>query len=322
MGKTLQVIWVPDYVPSRFPGFRLKETGQHPYELNVIHFADVVLEELNEVIPGHTFTDNFPDEGPDEFEVFVRWSGEVGEGLGVEPFKEFTFSLNYAWTHTDIPIYFLQDRFEIPGLPITFPSFSTFGTRRINIVGGSFDKAMLFLPGVARGAVIRGEVAYTFGDNFYLPNLDAVPKDHFTYMIGLDQWLYPSTVTPALAGWPAWFLSFQVWQDWVINPKCRSNCFVDLGESALFNGLRDQQKTFLTFFAFADWLPGEVLDTQFFVLHGVEANETWFRTKFTYIFNTWLTAAIGANFIWGSPTDPIGEFRENDHLFTELTMTF
>ena len=43
ISKELQVVWNFDYTPSRFPVFRQREEGQHPYTLGVVDYANQII---------------------------------------------------------------------------------------------------------------------------------------------------------------------------------------------------------------------------------------------------------------------------------------
>jgi hypothetical protein len=344
ISKELQVILNLDYQPSRFPGFTAREEGQHPYTLNVVDFADQVIRASEAVFEQDTFFDNYQYNDrnfEDQLETFVRWQGRVGPGTG--PFSDFTYSLHFANLLYRIPFYKLKDRIDagfaiqIAGPRVGDQGGIDFETRRYNLVGASFDKALEFLPGQFSGTVLRGEAAYKFGDSVYDPDLENHREDTVTYLIGLDQYLY---LAPRWLIETPWFTSFQFWQDWItagpnqgqftklgsvacqLQAGCGRRGYVDIGEWNLFNGLREQQRSILTLFMFNDFLPGKVLHVELFGLQEIEQQGTWFRGVVGYNFMTNLSARLGYNALWGLRDSFFGQFKNNDNVFTEVKVTF
>lgn len=343
--KELQVVWNLKYQPSRFPGFTPREEGQHPWSLNVIDFADQVIRASEAIFAQDSFFDNYKYNDRDfwdKTEVFVRWQGRVGAGLG-EPFNDFTYSLHYANLLYRIPFYKLNDRIDAGlAIQIAGPRVGATGgidleTRRYDLAGASFDKALVFLPGQLSGTVLRGEAAYAFGNSVYDPDLQNHREDTATYLLGLDQYLY---LGPRWLFETPWFTSFQFWQDWVMDSPnagfftklgsvacqnqlgCGGKGFVDIGEFDLFNGLRDQRRSIITLYMFNDFLPGKTLHVELFGLHEFEQQGDWFRAVVGYSFFTNLSARVGYNALWGQRDSFFGQFKENDHVFTEVKLTF
>jgi hypothetical protein len=344
--KELQVIWNLKYQPSRFPGFNSREEGQHPWTLNVVDFADQVIRTSEVVFEQDTFFDNYAYNKDrdflDESEVFVRWQGRVGPGLG-GPLGDFTYSLHYAHLNYRIPFYKLNERIDAGfAIQIAGPRTETTGgidfeTRHYDLVGVSFDKALVGLPGQLSGTVLRTEAAYAFGNSVYDPDLQNRREDTTTYLIGLDQYLY---IGPRWLFETPWFTSFQFWQDWIMDSPnagaftklgsvscqnqlgCGRKGYVDIGEFDLFSGLRQQQRSVVTLFMFNDFLPGKTLHTELFGLHELENQGTWFRGVVGYSFVTNVSARVGYNALWGVRDSFFGQFKENDHFFTEVKLTF
>lgn len=344
--KELQVIWNMHYVPTRFPGFTPQEEGLHPWTVNVVDFANQVINTSNFLFEQTNFFDNYTYNRGDSFfeqsEVFVRWFGRIGEGLG-EPLRDFTYSIHYGHVFNDIPIYQLNDRIDAGlAIDIAGPRTPTSGgidfvKKRYDFVGASFDKALMFLPGQFEGTVLRAEGAFNFANFFYDPDLENRRHDNITYLIGLDQYLY---LAPRSVFETPWFVSFQFWQDWILDrpirgeftnldspacalqPGCGKRGYIDIGAFNLFNGLRQQQRSVLTLFMFNDFLPGKTLHVELFGLQELEQQGTWFRALVGYSFTTALSARLGTNQVWGPRDTFFGQFKKNDHFFTEVKYTF
>ncbi|MGD9765709.1 MAG: hypothetical protein AB7V27_18600, partial [Candidatus Binatia bacterium] len=349
--KELQVLWNMQYVPSRIPGFTAQEAGQHPWTLNVVDFADQVINTqkflYNQPNFFHPYQWNQNGSFFEQSEVFLRWRGSVSEGLG-EPFNDFTYSLHYGYLFNRVPLYVLRHRsdaglaIDVAGPRLPRPGGGTTGginfeSRRYSFVGFSFDKALLWLPGQFEGTAFRGEASYNFGNFYYDPSLQVGRTDNTTFMLGLDQYLYLAPRN--IIGTP-WFTSWQIWQDWTIDkpgkgaytkldsqacanqPGCGKRGWIELGQYNLFKGMRQQQRTITTLFMFNDFLPGKVLHVELFGLAEFENMATWFRAVVGYNFTTALSARVGTNQIWGPSSSFFGQFGENDVIFTEFKWTF
>lgn len=341
--KELQVIWNLNYLPSRFPGFRSSEAGQNSWMLNVVDFADQIIQTGDALFGSTNYFDDDRYEGSGSFlsdtELFVRWRGTVGEGLG--PLSNFTYSLHFAHLYNDVPTYELKERADFGfAFPIATARAAgggiDFTKHRYQMYGFSFDKALTFLPGQFEGTVLRGEVAYNRGDRFYEADFNLRRADNLTYLIGLDQYLY---LMPRSWGGP-WFVSAQFWQDWILREPGRGkftklgsvacentkNCgdkgYIIGGEYNLFNGMRSQHRSIVTLYMFNDFLPGKTLRVEMFGLQEIEQKGTWFRFVLGYNFTSEFSARVGTNIIFGEKDAFIGQFNANDVVFSELKYTF
>lgn len=343
--KELQVIWNLDYTPSRFPGFRPREEGQHPWTLGVVDYANQVINVSKGLFGEPDFFDEKAyDDGDaiDKSEVFVRWLARTGSEAG--PFSDMTYSFHYAYLFDDLPFYELGNRidpgfaFDIAG-PRAIGGGIDFNRHRYQLAGFSFDKALTFLPGPLEGAVLRGELAYGFGNQFYEPDLRVVESNNLTTLIGLDQYLY---IGPKSFVKTPWFVSFQYWRDEIFRdagpgnftnfgtpacagqPGCGNTGYIIGGATNMFNGLRDEQRNVVTLFMFNDFLPGKTVHVELFALRelGSEQRATWFRGLVGYNWNSEFSTRVGLNIIGGKSTSFFGQFRKNDSLFVEMKYTF
>ena len=345
ISKELQVIWNLDWTPSRFPGFYQRQEGQHPYTLNVVEFANQVIN-VSEGLFGENdfFAHSDWDKGDvwDKQEVFVRWRARTGSGLG--PFCDLTYSIHYAHLFDDIPIYELGGRinagfaYQIAG-PRAAGGGIDFSRHRYDLAGFSFDKALMWLPGALEGTVLRGEVVYNMGKRFYEPDLETHKADQVTALIGLDQYLYvgPRDITPT-----PWFVSFQYWRDNILRtagpgrftdlgsaacaaqPRCGERGYLIGGASNAFDGQRGQKRDVVTLFMFNDFLPGKTLRVELFGLHEFQERQesTWVRGVLGYNWNNRLNTRIGVNYIWGKNDAFFGQFEKNRNVFMEVKYTF
>jgi hypothetical protein len=341
VSKELQVIWNIEYLPARFPGFREEEEGLHPWTLNVVDFADQVINVSKGLFTGAFFDGDAWDDSPNKSEVFVRWRARTGGGLG--PLSDITYSFHYAYLFEDIPFYTLGNRIDagfainIAG-PRAIGGGIDFDRHRYEMVGVSFDKALTFLPWQFKGSVLRGEFAYNFGNQFYEPDLALREADNLTFLIGLDQYLY---LLPRSWMETPWFVSFQYWHDRILRkpregeftnlgsvpcdaqPGCGDSGYIIGGATNLFNGLRDQSRNVITLFMFNDFLPGKVLHVELFMLAEFgRQNAQWFRAVVGYNFNNHLSARLGTNQIFGKQDSFFGQFKRQKTIFTEIKFTF
>lgn len=344
--KELQVIWNWDYTPSRFPGFRPEEEGQHPWTLNVVDYANQVIRVSEGLFTekGSFFDHDDWDGGSawDKSEVFVRWRARTGDGLG--PLSDMTYSFHYAYLFEDLPVYRLRNRidvgfaFNIAG-PRAIGGGIDFERERYQLVGFSFDKALTWLPGQFEGTVLRGEMSYNMGNRYYEPDLETVEDNSLQTLIGLDQYLY---LTPRSWIGTPWFVSFQYWRDEIMRepgagrftnfgsaaclaqPDCGDKGFIIGGANNAFNGLRGRTRDVLTLFMFNDFLPGKTLHVELFGLHelGADQRATWVRGVVGYNFNNFLSGRVGLNYVTGKADAFFGQFEANDSVFFEMKMTF
>jgi hypothetical protein len=331
-----------EYLPSRFAGFEPGENGQHPWNFNVIDLANQVVQASRNLFSESNFYSNEYDDGDfwKNSEVFVRWRGRTGTDLG--PLSDMTYSFHYGHLYNDLPFYELKTRIDA-GLPfdIAGPRAAgggiDFEKRRYDLVGFSFDKALMFLPGQFEGTVLRGEIGYSIGDSYYEPDFNLKHSNAVTTLIGLDQYLY---LSPRSWVETPWFVSFQVWHDYItrgpgdgeflnegsvscdLQPGCGDRGYVTAGAYNIFNGLRDQDRTVFTLYMFNDFLPGKTLRVELFGLHELNDGGSWFRGVIGYNFNSWASMRVGTNLVWGARDGFFGEFEKNDSIFTELKFTF
>ncbi len=344
--KELQVIWNLDYTPSRFPGFNPVEEGHHPWTLNVVDYANQVVNVSKGLFAEPDFFDDDRyDDGDaiDKSEVFVRWMARTGGDLGL--LSDLTYSFHYAYLFEDLPFYDIGDTRIDPGFafdiggPRAIGGGIDFNRHRYQLAGFSFDKALTFLPGPLEGTVLRGEVAYGFGNQFYEPDLNLVESNNLTTLVGLDQYLY---IGPKSFVATPWFVSLQYWRDEIFRnatpgnfvnfgtpacaaqPDCGREGYIIGGASNAFNGLRDEDRNVLTLFMFNDFLPGKTVHVEFFALRelGSDQRATWFRSLVGYNWNSDFSTRIGLNLIGGKSKSFFGQFRKNDSLFVEMKYTF
>jgi hypothetical protein len=343
--KELQVIWNWDYTPARFPGFKAREEGQHPWTLQVVDYANQIINVSDGLFGEPDFFDGDAwDEGStsDKSEYFVRWRARTGTGDSI--FSDMTYSIHYADLIEDIPVYRLGNRidagfgFNIAG-PRAIGGGIDFDRHRYSMAGLSFDKALMSLPGPLEGTVLRAELVYNFDQLYYEPDLETIESDSITTVIGLDQYLY---LGPKSLFKTPWFVSVQYWRDQILDkagsgqftnlgtvacdaqPGCGDRGYVIGGASTGFDGLRDETRNVLTLFMFNDFLPGKTLHVELFALHelGSRQNATWLRGVVGYNFNRTLSGRLGVNYLTGESDAFFGQFERNTSAFIELKVTF
>ena len=355
VSKELQIVWNLDYRPSRFPGFKPKEEGQHPWTLGVVDFANQIIrvsEGLFEGpagsgapdLPGTFFNDDEWDRGDtwNQSEIFVRWKGRTGSDVSF--LSDMTYSIHYAYLYEDIPFYELQGRADFGfAFPIATARAAgggiDFEKHRYQLAGLSFDKALMFLPGQFQGTVLRGEVAYNIGNKVYEPDFALRVANSVQTLVGLDQYLY---IGPTTFIKTPWFTSFQFWHDEILRdpgpgrftklgtpecaaqPGCGRDGYIIGGETNMFNGLRNRARNVITLFMFNEFLPGKTLRVELFGLHEFSDRQrsTWLRGVLGYVWNSRMSSRVGINFVTGERDAFFGEFEQNSSVFMEMKFTF
>ncbi len=359
--KELQVIWNLDYRPAYFPGINNKEEGQHPWTLGVVDFANQIINESESLFPaggdffgtGATNTEFFDGDkyrdgdAFDKSEVFVRWRAKTGDDVG--PLSDMTYSFHYAYLYEDIPFYELRGRspfgFAFPFAHARNPGGGIpsggidLDRHRYQLVGFSFDKALMFLPGQFQGTVLRGEMSYNIGNKFYEADFATHEANQLQTLIGLDQYLY---IGPKSFIKTPWFTSFQWWRDEILRdpgpgvstgltsaacslqPHCGREGYVIGGQTDMFIGMRKRVRDVITLFMFNDFLPGKTLHVELFGLHelGGWQRSTWMRGVVGYSFNSRFSGRVGLNVIQGQKESFFGQFKRTSSAFAELKFTF
>lgn len=247
-------------------------------------------------------------------------------------YRGLTYSLaylyKYPWFLTDIP--------GVDGEPCIGKGCAARATsnirtaRRIHIIGGAFDYQFNRFLGIDN-VVLRNEMALFLDDPFFLPTTDVVLKDHFQYMWGLDkfavdpQWLQRISPPWLGMGLAPWFLSVQLWQDWILDPERWSNAYIDAGASkfsfdtfTVTNGRRNALKTFVTFFIGKDFLADQTLHLEQFFLAQTHFNDFWEHIQLKYDWNEYVTLILGFNAFFGRIDGSIGSNKTNNYIYTSI----
>lgn len=348
--STIQFLWSPFYQRAESPGYRVQDTeggltnllsgGASGAESRNHAFGFGVLDFVNEFYQFEDFarsgftsngvSGNFPIRYDDPDNVIkdsvvgLRWGGVAGN---------LNYTLNYLYTWS-----IAEGDFSNTGNFIDGTVSSVIRKpKRMHVVGASWDYPLNNLPGPFRGTVWRGETAFFLGDLLVnadptsIKNLSPEKVNRHGLMMGFDQNftldLFPSISRAYID--PIWFLSIQYWQDYVIDADHSKNPFYDSGAGtpswAAFGtpayqekGQRDAFKSQITVSLSKDLLPFDVLHTEWFVLYGIQAKDAWFRGKLRYEVTDDLNVAVGYNKFLGGKFDPIGQFKDSDHVFLEL----
>lgn len=315
-GNSLQFLYIPRYVGSH-DGF-----GKHDWTPNVGRWLDEYYGAYDTIFAswgfgGYPVVAEEPGSSFEDSEFGVRWSGW---------WKGLSYTLNYFYTWDD----YLNDYPAITGDWLTALSVDRHADR-ISIFGGSFDYCWDSFLGLKQ-LVTRGEVAYTKNDAWYDRDFYIAEKDVLGIMLGFDKYCFVD-----------YWVSIQVQQSYILSPDQSKEAYYDIGAYApspiidpdgfpgtfdeyvgaqLGSGMRDAIETNLTFYIMKDYLPGDTLHFEFFVLYD-DDGAWWFRPKLKYDISDQLHITLGANFFSGNEDDPfVGESRDNDNIFTELSWGF
>jgi len=305
---TLQFLFIPRYVPAHNP------FNGHDWAANVTRWVDDFYT---------WFDDCFQDEGWGRFlvdtrepattfsnsEFGVKWSG-MGKGI--------TYTLNYFYTWSD----YLTD------YPNTGDWHTAYGVKRradrLSIFGGSADYCWDNFLGLKQ-MVTRGEFAYFKNAVWYDYDFYPKEKDYIGVLLGFDKYYFVDY----------WF-SFQAQATYIPHADHWRSAYYDLGSGYkgnprfpspdVFNGygtgMRDSLETNFTLYLMKDYLPGDILHTEWFLLYD-DDGAFWFRPKVKYDVTNQFHVTVGANLFWGNEDDPfVGESRNNDNLFVEFKWDF
>jgi hypothetical protein len=307
VGGNLQLLWMPQWFPTYWPGLRLAnnepvEGGYHDWTYGIVSdFNNFYNGQFGFKVPIGLHT---PTVRPQDWIGGARWSDSKG-GLN--------YTLNYLYTYTT-------------GY-IDYPNTGNFSTatavvrepHRMQVIGGSIDYDLETGHEDIDGTVLRVESSETVGDQYY-QGIVGNPKyvSHWGVLMGVDK-----TVLGDYLERPV-FASVQYWHDMVTNQDRCNNCgadpgnFEDLGFQGSTSGTRGVYKSLMTIFMEKNWLEGDVVITDFFALYELQYHDWWIRPKVTYKYDDNTTFALGFNIFAGSPQTPYGQFTNNTNAFIEL----
>jgi hypothetical protein len=307
VGSNLQLIWMPQWLPTYWPGLRLAgglpaESNFHDWTYGVVGtFNNFYNGEFGFKVPINLHT---PSSRPNNWIGAARWSDSKG-GLN--------YTLNYLYTWTTGYIDYPNT-----GNFLTVTSVNR-QPHRMQVIGGSLDYDLETGHPSIDGTVLRVETSETVGDQYY-QGLVGNPKyvSHWGVLMGVDK-----TILGDYFERPV-FASIQYWHDMVTNQSRCSNCggdegqYEDLGFAGSNSGMRGVYKSLVTAFFEKNWMEGDVVITDLFALYEIQYHDWWIRPKVTYKFNDYTTFALGFNIFAGSPQTPYGQFTNNTNAFIEL----
>jgi len=303
--NSLQLLVIPRYVP----GFDASDG--HDWAPNVVKFLEEFYADPGYFfgLPGAFGSVALDVDEPDwhdisDWEWGLRWSGV---------YKGITYTLNYFYTWDDVMNDYPQDPFGA-----TYKR----NADRLSIFGGSFDYAFGHALWMENW-VLRGEVAYLKNDVFVDEHFENREKDHIDLMIGFDKPFFVD-----------YNVSMQLWQSWILDSPRWGNPFLNVsarlkelltipgvGTFPIAEGYRDTVETILTFYVMKDYMPGDWLHTELFLLW-TDEGDWWLRPKVKYDYTTSIHFSLGFNIYWGNKEDTFGEFNTNDNVFCEFKYDF
>jgi hypothetical protein len=326
---TVQLLWLPDPQFAEFPGNSPSEGCRHDWTAPGTCLTNQVLTAFDQIFKAQGVSEGFP---------FIRKKPAntlANSAVGVRFDSEYeglTFSLaylyKYPWFLIDFPGV---DGKRCQGRGCAARSTSDIRTSaRIHIIGAALDYQFSNFLGIEK-VVLRNESALYLDDIFYLPTTDVVQKNHFQTMWGLDKFAVDPQFLrrPSLAwlgfGATPWFLSFQLWQDWIINPDRWGNAYIDSGANnfsfdtfRVTNGLRNAVKTFVTFYVSKDLLADQTLHWENFIAAEPHFNDFWEHVQFKYDWNDYVELIVGYDTFFGRADGALGSNKYNDYLYSSI----
>lgn len=326
----VQFLWLPDPQFAEFPGNSPSELCSHDWtpagacltNQLLVAFDDFFKNDLG-IPEGYPFLRKKPANTIENSALGLRFDSE---------YKGLTFSLAWLYKYP----WFLVDFPGVDGRPCKGRGCAALATsnirttERIHIIGAAFDYQFNNLLGI-ENVVLRNESALYLDDLFYLPTTEVVQKNHFQTMWGIDkfavdpQWLQ----TPALArlgfGAAPWFISFQIWQDWILSPDRWSNAYLDGGANnfsfdslRVTNGLRNALKMYVTSYVSKDLLADQTLHFENFLLGQTHFEDFWEHVQLKYDWNEFTNIILGYNAFFGRVDGPIGSNKNLNYVYFSI----
>lgn len=295
---TLQFLFIPRYVPAHNP------FGSHDMASNITIWVDDYYAAFDQWFQsmgwGRFWVDTSePGTSFSNGEYGVRWSGW---------WKGVSYTLNYFYTWDD----YLND------YPNTGDWWTAYFVKRradrVSIFGGSFDYCWDNFFGLKQ-MVTRGEFAYFKNDVWYDYYFYCKEMDNIGVLLGFDKY---------------YLIDYWFSVQFTLSYIPRGQRYYDLGSTyrrdptydGYGSGMRKQLETAWTFYLMKDYLPGDTLHTEWFLLYD-DDGAFWFRPKVKYDVSDQFHITLGANFFWGNEDDPFtGESHDNDNIFIEILWGF
>jgi hypothetical protein len=330
----LQFLWLPDPQFAEFPGNSPSEGCSHdwtPASACLTNQLLVAFDQFFKAPPpdglgipeGYPFLRKKPANKLKNSAIGLRFDSE---------YEGFTYSLAWLYKYP----WFLVDYPGVDGKPCKGRGCAALGvsnirtTERIHIIGGAFDYQFSDFLGV-ENVVLRNESALYLDDLFYLPTAEVVQKIHFQTMWGLDkfavdpQWLQTPGLQQLGFGAAPWFISFQIWQDWIIDADRWSNAYLDGGANnfsfetfRVTNGLRNALKMYATSYISKDLLADQTLHFENFLLGQTHFNDFWEHVQLKYDWNEFTNIILGYNAFFGRSDGPLGSNKALNYVYFSI----
>ncbi|MBW1838485.1 MAG: hypothetical protein JRI49_01010 [Deltaproteobacteria bacterium] len=309
--QTLQFLFIPRYVPAMNP------FDGHDWAANITTWVedyDAFLSLPQSAWgPGANIKTREPGTSLSNAEYGLRWSGW---------WKGISYTLNYFYTWDDYLNQYPTGAWWDYGTAVGmgYPYFVnteyTYRADRLSIFGGSFDYCWDYFLGLKQ-VVTRAEFAYLKNDVWYNYDVGLEEKDNIGVLLGFDKYFFID-----------YWTSIQVQASYILDAHGHDS-YYDLGSgyhgadaAGLGSGMRDALELNYTLYVMKDYLPGDTLHTEWFLMYD-DDGAFWFRPKVKYDVSDQFHVSLGANLFWGKEDDPfVGESRNNDNLFVEFLWGF
>lgn len=326
----VQFLWLPEPQFAEFPGNAPSEVCSHDWTSSATCLTNKLFIQFDQIfkndlgIPaGYPFIRRKPSRTLEHSAIGLRFDSE---------YKGLTFSLAWLYKYP----WFLVDFPGVDGRPCKGRGCAALGTsnirttERIHIIGTAVDYQFDNFLGIDN-VVLRNESALYLDDLFTLPTTEVVQKNHFQTMWGLDkfavdpQWLQRISPTWLGMGLAPWFISFQLWQDWIIDPDRWSNVYIDSGASKfsfdtfrVTNGLRNALRMYMTSYVSKDLLPDQSLHFENFLLGQTHYEDFWEHVQLKYDWNEFTNIILGYNAFFGQSDGSIGSNKSLNYVYFSI----
>ena len=297
VNSTLQFLLIPDFEASR------AAPAHAPFAFSSLNAFDDFKTLMSSVGGNVVETIYRPSKEFENSRVGLRWRSMVGN---------LEYTLNWLYGYTTSAYTYSEGLTNITGvLPNGTPIGTYAFSRRhklVHLVGASFNKAIVD-PGLFEGLTLRGEFVYIHDEPTYYGTQGSrqatEPSDKYNYVLGFDK----TFLTDLMC-------SLQFGQ--MITAREKFNGYQVL--NGMTYGVADEVENFLSLKISKDFMHERIKPEMLIVYNDDGDGRVTSKVKFEAQENLWFTLAY--HHFWGNPWTSNGQFRNDDHIVTEVKYTF